>query len=333
MMKCMKKKLKQFDLGPIRFVLGLILALIIATPAHAIPILNVTPTSPTTVPSCTLHPGSGDEVENGTGVKCKSTAYQPSLADWNSTFIVGNFDGTAPTNQTFQTAFNNWNANEGANYGGNWVLQLGGGNLDLTFNVTDTASANNEFGGISNFSINALPNADYQGLPFDQLVWVQALYVSYSTTPPYNTDLIPPLITLDTYSNSKGNTGSVAFLNACDPIPGQSPGADNSEPATIGASAPNTAYCDPIYPFQYDGLKFFDAPQAYWPDESFRAIALLSTVTFVTDANSNIIERDLTVYNGVSWGFDLSVPEPSTISLVGLSLAMLAIIRIKGKGG
>ena len=61
-----------------------------------------------------------------------------------------------------------------------------------------------------------------------------------------------------------------------------------------------------------------------WPDASFRAIALLSTVTFVTDANGNLIEKDLTVYDGISYGYDQfataldsPMPEPGTALLVG----------------
>ena len=91
--------------------------------------------------------------------------------------------------------------------------------------------------------------------------------------------------------------------------------------------AEDRAYCDPIYPFQSADKHFFDGPQAFWPDESFRGIALLSTVTFVTDAMGDITERDLTVYYGVSWGFDLSVPEPGTILLLGTGFALLVLFR------
>jgi hypothetical protein len=173
-------------------------------------------------------------------------------------------------------------------------------------------------------------NRGYQGPAFGQLVWTQALYDSYSVRPPYPTDLNPPSNTLDTFSNSQGNTGSGGvFTRPCSAIPGANPGANNTTPATIGPQPAGTAYCDPIYPFQRAGASFFDGPQAFWPDESFRAIALLSTITFLTDANGNITERDLTVYNGVSWGFDLSVPEPGTILLMVSALALLVLIRRK----
>ena len=62
-------------------------------------------------------------------------------------------------------------------------------------------------------------------------------------------------------------------------------------------------YCDPIYPFQNapGGMGqpngFGDGPRSFWDRPgSFRGIALLSTV----DTNNRI----LTVYNGVSYGFD-----------------------------
>jgi hypothetical protein len=319
-------------------VIGVFVASIVSKPADASPILIPHLTSPATVSSCTLHPGSGDEVENGTGMACTSTSFKPLLADWHSTFIVGNFDGTPPTTQTFQTTFDDWNVAQGANYNGMWAI-INGGNLDVTFDVTDTAFADPTFGGINPFTINVTRNDGYTGPDIGQLVWTQALYTSYGTRPPYPTDLNPPSNTLDTYSNSKGNTSSTAWTNPCQPIPGQTPGKNNSIPATIGPSQRNPivlGYCDPIYPFQYAGASFFDGPSAYWPDESFRAIALLSTVTFVTDPNGAITERDLTVYNGVNWGFDLSVvqtPEPGTILLMIPSLAFLAALRHKAASG
>jgi hypothetical protein len=297
--------------------------------ANAAPVLNYTLTSPAVIAGCNLHPGSGDEDETGTAPWCTSTSYTPLLADWSSTFITERFDGVPPTTQTFQTAFTNWNVAQGANFGGMWAIK-NGGNLDVTLTVTDTANANANLGGISNFSINVAANRGYTGPAINQLVWTQALYVSYGVQPPFPTDLNPPNVTLDTYSNSQGNPGSGgAFTKACSAIPGQNPGPDNNTPAVIGAQPAGTAYCDPIYPFQAAGASFFDAPQAFWPDESFRAIALLSTVTFVTDANGNITERDLTVYNGVSWGFDLSVPEPGTILLMVSALGLLVAIRRK----
>jgi hypothetical protein len=303
--------------------LTLIGAFLATLSANAAPILNYTLTSPAVIAGCNLHPGSGDETETGTGAFCTSTSYTPQLANWASTFITERFDGVPPTTQTFQTAFTNWNVAQGANFGGMWAI-MNGGNLDVTFTVTDTANAAADLGGISNFTINIATNPGYTGPAINQLVWTQAVYVSYAFKPPFGTDLNPPNNTLDSYSLSQGNPGSGgAFTKPCSAIPGQTPGPNNNTPAVIGPEPAGTAYCDPIYPFQLAGASFFDGPQAFWPDESFRAIALLSTVTFVTDNTGAITERDLTVYNGVSWGFDLSVPEPGTILLMASALGLL----------
>src|SRR5258707_24922 len=115
---------------------------------NAAPILNYTLTSPAVIAGCTLHAGSGDEDETGTGAFCTSTSYTPQFADWSSTFITGNFDGVPPTTQTFQTAFTNWNVDQGANFGGMWAIK-NGGNLNVTFTVVDTATAGPILGGIN----------------------------------------------------------------------------------------------------------------------------------------------------------------------------------------
>src|SRR5205807_8541337 len=137
--------------------------------------------------------------------------------------------------------------------------------------VVDTATAGVTLGGINPFTINIATNPGYAGPAINQLVWSQALYISYQVKPPFQTDLKPPNNTLDSYSNSQGNGG--AFMNPCPAIPGQTPGNNNNTPAVIGPQPAGTAYCDPIYPFQGAGASFFDAPMAFWPDESFRAIA------------------------------------------------------------
>jgi hypothetical protein len=289
---------------------------VLTTYAEAVPILNVTLTSPAVIANCSLDRRGDHAVTypSPIGSHCVSLAYRPLLADWNSTFVVGNFDGIPPTSQTFQTAFTNWNIAQGANFGGMWALK-NGGNLDVTFTVRDFAVAEPALGGINPFSVDIGMNPGYTGPTLSQLVWTQALYMSYSPQPPFNVDLNPPAHTLDTYSFSHGNPSDSAFLNPCRQLAGPVLGPNNTTPVNFGPSPRGVAYCDPIYPF-HAPLRFFDAPRAFWPDESFRAIALLSTVTFVTDATGAIIERDLTVYNGVNWSFDLAVPEPPTLWLI-----------------
>jgi hypothetical protein len=94
-------------------------------------------------------------------------------------------------------------------------------------------------------------------------------------------------------------------------------------------------YCDPIYFYLLnnpDNKRFVDAPSGTWPDASFRAIALLSTVSETTNAADKVTSATLTVYDGVSWGFDLkatAVPEPRTLLLLmpGLALLLTASFR------
>lgn len=292
-----------------------------AGPAAAAPILNVTLNSPASIPGCTTT-GHGPAAP---AANCVSTSYQPVLANANSNFIVGNFDGTAPTNQTFTTAFTNWNTAQGANYGGNWTI-VNGGALDVTFNVTDTANAAATLGGISNFTVGVATNAGYAGPALGTLVWTQGLYVSYGVMPPYPVDLNPPNNTLDTWSNSMGNTGSGgAFTSPCQALPAAPANATTT--LTIGANNAGQGFCDPIYPFQDGANGLGDGPQAFWPDELFRAIALLSTITVTKNAAGAITSQVLTVYNGVSWGFDLSVPEPASMLLFGPPAVLLALLR------
>ena len=72
----------------------------------------------------------------------------------------------------------------------------------------------------------------------------------------------------------------------------------------------------PLYPIEIaNGGNFQDSPKGSWPNAFLKAETFLSKADFTT--------RTLTVFNGVSWGFNLSekfcfsctrVPEPSFIS-------------------
>src|SRR5205085_1806150 len=86
------------------------------------------------VPACVVNLGGdhGLTFPSAYGEDCTSTSLAPQLANVTSTFLVGNFDGTAPTTQTFATAFNQWKATKGAANGGNWVI-ADGGDLNVTF--------------------------------------------------------------------------------------------------------------------------------------------------------------------------------------------------------
>jgi hypothetical protein len=302
-----------------QFLIGALAFAFAIAPALAAPVLNLTTFIPqTTATNIDLNP-------TGIAPLGISTALYPTLASATTNFITANFNGTRPTDQTFTTAFNTWYTNQGPNYGGNWTL-INGGNLNLTFDVVETASASADFAGIGNFQITLTQNPGYTGPNMNQLVWTQGLYTTYQVQPPYNISVNPPFNTLDTYSFSQGNTAAAAFTNPSVAIPGQTPGPNNSTPANIGATPANQAYSDPIYPFQYSDNSFFDGPQAYWPNQSFRAIALLSTITFITNSAGVITHRDLTVFNGIDWGFDLTLPEPNPLIML-LSILTITILR------
>src|SRR5215472_15639716 len=91
---------------------------------------------------------------------CTSTAYlSTDVATPTSLFISpGTFNGVQPTNQTFETAFTNWNST----HGNNWTL-IDGGILDVTLNVSRfTASAASfTLGGISRVEADLSFNAGY----------------------------------------------------------------------------------------------------------------------------------------------------------------------------
>ena len=67
-----------------------------------------------------------------------------------------------------------------------------------------------------------------------------------------------------------------------------------------GLNEPNLP---PLYPFQFADKHFEDVPTGFWPKDFLNAQAFISKV----DRD----DRILTIYDGVSWGYALSVPEPS----------------------
>jgi hypothetical protein len=121
--------------------------------------------------------------------------------------------------------------------------------------------------------------------------------------------------------------------------------------ASSGASPAGGAFCGPIYPFQYgskyenytlDGIPvgvdpFYDATQGDWTNADFDSLAPLSKASEAT--------HTLTVYQGISYGFDLSatvlsnavsfehagsglpVPEPPVATLLLIALPGLLLLR------
>jgi hypothetical protein len=252
-----------------------------------------------------------------------------------SPFIKGNFNGNAPTTQNFQSAFNTWKDDfqkSDLNTSVDWSIKNGGVLPDLTLTINPfSAIANVDgTGGISDITISLAVDPGYKGPSLNQLVWSQGLYINYSV--PSGSRLDPPANTLDSYlfnSNGSLSGGSGPFGQAPAPLP-TPPANSNDVTLDIGANPADTAWADPIYPFQTADKSFFDAPQGLWPDASFRGIALLSTVSETTNAMGKVTAGTLTVYDGVSYGFDLSVvPEPDTwlMLIVGFGSVGLSALR------
>jgi hypothetical protein len=256
-------------------------------------------------------------------INCKSQAFvSETVATMASTYMAGTFNGAAPTTQTFKTAFDNWNASQTT--GVTWSLVNGGALANVTLKVNPfTAFAAANVGGIDDITVSVTFGAGYNGPTTDQLVWSQGLYINFQ--PPSTPSLIPPAVTMDTYSFSGNGAGTGAFGVAAQPLP-MPPANSNNVLVDIPASPAGKAYADPIYPFQYGDLHFFDAPKGPWLTGSFRGIALLSTVSMTTDAAKKVTAATLTVYDGISYGFDLSgapVPEPSTWAMLVLGFGLI----------
>ncbi len=103
---------------------------------------------------------------------------------------------------------------------------------------------------------------------------------------------------------------SVNVFPATDKPAGAQPGnpyLDNNNPA-------DRVRNPPLYPYQEVGSSFFDQPsrdaEASWQGQAF-----------LTKANYRT--RTLTVYDGVGWGFNVTVPEPAGVALFGFGLAGL----------
>jgi len=250
-----------------------------------------------TVPTCMTLAGAAKD--------CIDTGFlNKSVGGANSDFIGAPEVVGSSRPATFSSAFDAWDA---AN-GDEWML-VNGGMVDVSISAHLGVSANADSAGLD----PVLFTVSGSQATLSNLVWTQALVVNYS---PLTGRLARPEQTLDTFDFSQNAAGSnPRFPKSC-------------VPASSGASPKNGAFCGPIYPFQYgaesaNGVDpFIDSPQGDWPNASFDAVALLSTVSQTT--------HTLTVYQGMSYGFSLSVPgipEPPSAALLMVSLPAFLMIR------
>jgi hypothetical protein len=304
---------------------GALVAALLASGAAGASVIVITsnPTTSASTATCT------NTVLNFTN--CTSQAFTSfNDATMTTNFLVGAFNGQAPTTQTFQTAFNTWTGGPGP-AGVAWNIVNGGvlNNVTLTIDPF-TAAAGNKVGGIgpnsptTGIGVSITLGAGYAGPPLGQLVWTQALYTNDSPTNPFGAPyIVPPANTLDTYTFSGGGDGGTgAFAVPCTKLPAP-PANSNKVTVSIGATPAGTSYCDPIYPFQQAGKQFYDAPQLGWPSASFRAIDLLSTVSETTNAADMVTAATLTVYDGIEYGFDLTAAPAPAIGATPKSFTLL----------
>jgi hypothetical protein len=265
---------------------------------------------------------------------CFVQAYLDANNTDNQVFIaLDKFQGNvSPEQSNVGFAFTTWND---AN-GNQWTLRSGG-SLDITLAVVEMATISdvtvggntfkNARGGVSMgifaFGYNPGANDPAPG----QLVWTQAVMANFQ---PGNSGP-GTFITLDTFDtkNRQGN---------CTALPAPPNAKNNTTPTTIPPNVPpDTApgYCGPIYLFQVapplpGGVNvMLDDAGATIPGASFRAIAMLSTVTVQTDAQGNVTNRILTLYDGVSYGFDTYAPEPGSWVMAALGFLAAAVLKAR----
>jgi hypothetical protein len=256
----------------VRLLLGaIVLAGIVAESASAA-VIKIVPKAPYTASSPNCKTGAK------TFKDCLSTAIISSDdATISTTFLKGAYNGTAPTDQTFMSTFGIWN--NAQKTGVTWTIVNGGALADLTLTVdpfmacaTATACGTPiSAGGIGDITVIPTMQAGYKGPPLAQLVWAQAVYANFGPGGGGQSN------NLDVYSISKGGS-----LDGCKALPAPPANSNNQTVNIPGVNPILGRYCDPIYFYQFDNKRLVDSPTGVWPDASFRAIALLATVSETT---------------------------------------------------
>jgi hypothetical protein len=264
-----------------------------ASPAATITLSDPDPTYSASAVNCT---GTG-----GPWAACGAIGDLSYGTDITSTslFNVSGFNTTGTLGEeTFASSFAAWTETAA---GTGWKL-VDGGALDVDYDVTEFQTNASTTGGGVDINVNVSTPED-SDVDLSSLVWSQALLINYLVTDPPGVNQDPPVSAMDTFSFNLGGS-AIPSGSTCSPT-----------------GAGGKPYCDPAYPFQYADTHFFDGPSGVYPMDSFRGIALLSSV--------DTTDKILTVYDtGVDYGFDLWVsPEPGTFFLIPASLAAILMLR------
>jgi hypothetical protein len=266
-------------------------------PAASISLTDAGATYSATATNCT---GFG-----GPWTACGANGYLSYGTGITSTEFF-NFSGfNNPGGAGEETFTDSFNAFAGTAAGAGWTLNTGAA-LDLTYSVsTFRTFATSSNGGVEIQVDISLPVGST--VDISTLFWSQALAVNYKVQDAAGVNHSPPVLAMDSFSFNLGGSA----------IP---PGSTCSDTGAGGK-----AYCDPLYPFQYGDRHFYDKPTGLYPIDSFRGIAMLSSVDFTN--------KVLTVYpTGVSYGFDLwVVPEPGTYVMISAGLAAIIVLRKRRK--
>ena len=229
---------------------------------------------------------------NYPGASCLTTAY----------FQAGSLFATDDINISplFQDAFNAWCEWNGTACGNGWTLDNGGGlkgNLNVTVATAQQFNPGDVVLGGLTITINTSGITTLPTVPVgDSLVWSQGLYDNY-----LNGNVVPPFYEMDIAGGACAN-GTYSTSN------------NNYNGGT---------WCGPAYPYQYTSNQFYDQPKAtYQPPGTTQKFFDANAYLSVMDPT----DKTLTVYDGVSYGFQNYVPEPSALVLLAGNLLVLMLV-------